>query len=647
MFVSIFSKSEQTVENLGGKGFGLWQMQQAGLNVPPALIIPTNFCIEYLENPAKVRGWIKDKLPEVREFFEGQFGHMPLLSVRSGARTSMPGMMDTILNVGLDPHTTPFWVEKLGAACTMNSRERLVEMYGSVVDEIDREDFEGLDVTKRLELYKEHTGHDFPNAEDQILGAIEAVFRSWNNDRAKIYRKMHGIPEDWGTAVTLQAMVFGNYNDQSATGVLFTRNPDNGDRNVTGEFLINAQGEDVVAGIKTPQPLGEMKAWNEAVYNELFATVVKLELDRKDVQDVEFTIQDGKLFILQTRNAKRSAQAAVKIALDMVAEKVLTPAEGVKRVTRAQYAMMRQPVLDPKFKNKADWEGIAACSGVATGVVVHSSKAAIDCTVPCILVTKETTPDDIAGMVAAKGVITMQGGSTSHAAVVARGMNKPCIVGVGSELEEFKKGQIVSIDGATGRIWLGEIPVIDNSKSEELDKFHQLMLTAGDVQLISDDHNTPCAMLDLSEIIQTPAVALDRIRGRLLQKGEFIVDISPGDSEAGKMIGMFSDPVELQQEILRLMSIHLTEEQLARVSVSTECTGHKGEKLVQLISRVTTLEALIESDGSFEMALKVSKAVKKVLEWKAKENCHPMVFGARTGGNSFLSHEQVIAELLG
>ena len=644
MFVSIFSKEQQTVENLGGKGFGLWQMQQSGLNVPPALIIPTEFCIEYLANPTKVRGWIKDKIPEARAFFEDIFGYMPLLSIRSGARTSMPGMMDTILNVGLDQHTTQFWVDKLGPACTMDSRERLIEMYGSVVDELDREDFEGLDVTGRLDLYKKETGHDFPNSDEQILGAIEAVFRSWNNDRAKVYRKMHGIPEDWGTAVTLQAMVFGNYNDQSATGVLFTRNPDNGLAEVTGEFLINAQGEDVVAGIKTPQPLIEMKGWNEKVYNELLTTVYDLETKRKDVQDVEFTIQDGKLFILQTRNAKRSAQAAVRIALDMVGEKMLTPLEAVKRVTRAQYSLMKQPILDPKFTDKADWTGIAACSGVATGVVVHSSQAAIDCKVPCILVTKETTPDDIAGMVAAQAVITMQGGSTSHAAVVARGMNKPCIVGVGEELEKFKKGIVVSIDGATGRIWQGEVPVIDNSKSEELEKFNQLMLTAGDVQVISTDHNTPCAMLDLSEVIQTPEVALDRIRGRLLQKGEFIVDISPGDSEAGRMISMFCDPLELQEDLLVMVAKSLTKEQLARVSFSTDFA--KEVPGVSCISRVTTLEALIESDGNFEMAMKVSKVVKKVLAWKAKENCHPMVFGARTEGNSFLSHEQVIAELL-
>ena len=316
-------------EFLGGKGHGLWWMQQQGVNVPPALIIPTTMCVEYMKKPKTVMKKIASQYANIEKFFLGHFGYMPLLSVRSGARVSMPGMMDTILNVGLDEATFPEWEARIGKEAVEDSAHRLVTMYGNVVKGINRKELE--DAVNPAKVYTLTTGEPFPNAKDQVLGAIEAVFKSWNNDRTKFYRKMHDIPEDWGTAVVVQAMVFGNLNDNSCTGVMFTRNPDNGDGKVVGEFLVNAQGEDVVAGIRTPQNLSEMSNWNDTVAQEVLDVALKLEHAKRDVQDIEFTVQDGKLFVLQTRNAKRSARAAVKIAVEMMVEGLITKEEMAKR----------------------------------------------------------------------------------------------------------------------------------------------------------------------------------------------------------------------------------------------------------------------------------------------------------------------------
>lgn len=648
MFVSIFDQNQQNVENLGGKGYGLWEMAKSGLPVPPALVIPTNFCVEYMSAPKKVMGWVADRLEEVDKFFVDSMGYVPLRSVRSGARVSMPGMMDTILNVGLHDSTLDHWKTKIGDACATDSYERLIEMYGSVVDDIDRPEFDGKNLAERLELYEYFTNEGFPDPKAQMLGAIEAVFKSWNNERAKVYRKMHQIPEDWGTAVVIQAMVFGNYNDQSATGVLFTRNPDNGLAKITGEFLVNAQGEDVVAGIKTPQPLEEMDSWNPTVYSELCQTVLALEESRKDVQDVEFTIQDGKLYILQTRNAKRSAPAAVKIALDMVQENMLTPAEAVKRVSRKQLSMMQQPVLDPKFKDEAKFKGIAACSGVVTGKVVRSAEDAINCKEPCILVTKETTPDDIAGMVAAKGVVTMQGGSTSHAAVVARSMNKPCIVGVSQPLSKFPAGMVLSIDGESGRIWAGEVPVVDNSQSEELQAFCKMMYEVAGCELISDDPDEGTAMLDLTDFLMTPDLVLEKIKRRLAKNGDFIVDVclEPG-TEMYTYVGMFSKPEDQMLEVLTRVKDTLTPKDFARMTFVAHVTKFGA---LQLIARVDALQDLILAGGRFLIGDKLGQeskeAVEKVMAWKKAEGQKPVMFGVLEGEGSYLSKEQVLAALL-
>ena len=451
-------------EFLGGKGYGLWWMQQQGINVPPALVIPTTVCVEYMKAPKTTMKKVAMEVKAKLAYFKDIFGYMPLLSVRSGARVSMPGMMDTILNVGLDTTTKTSWEQRIGTDCVNDSYKRLIVMYGNVVKGIDRKKLEKHTLPETLSAYEREAQETFPGVADQIINSVEAVFKSWNNDRAKTYRKMNNIPNEWGTAVVIQAMVFGNLNDNSGTGVLFTRDPDTGDDKVVGEFLTNAQGEDVVAGIRTPMPLSKMAEWNEEVSTELLKTVIKLEELKRDVQDVEFTIQDGKLYILQTRNAKRSAAAAVKIAMDMQSTGLISESEMLQRVSQRELDLANMPVIDTKFKKPADFTGIPACSGIQTGVVALDSKTAMQLAQAgqkVILVTEETTPDDIGGMAAAVGVLTMTGGSTSHAAVVARSMNRTCVVGLGKEHHhQFKAGMQISIDGATGRVWFGEVPVV-------------------------------------------------------------------------------------------------------------------------------------------------------------------------------------------
>lgn len=477
---------------LGGKGYGLYQMAKAGVPVPPAVILTIELYKKYKANPlATMKRIRKEVIPYVTKYLAGEMPDqfMPLVSVRSGAPVSCPGMMDTILNVGLTASNVDAWIDKIGGACVSDSLQRLVTMYGSVVHGIPREEFDNLDAQEAIEFFIAETQQEWPGFEDQLIGSIEAVFKSWDNERAKTYRDLHGIPHDIGTACTIQAMVFGNYNDQSGTGVLFTRDPNSGERVVTGEFLVNAQGEDVVAGIRTPMPLKEMLIWNPSVAVKLDNTVKALEATARDVQDVEFTIQDGNLYILQTRNAKRSARAAIRIAVEMYEEGLISAAEAVKRVTLRQLDQASLPVIDPKCpdlkEGKQNFNGIAAGSGVASGKVVFTAEDAINCKEPCILVTLETNPDDIGGMAKASGVLTMTGGSTSHAAVVARGLNKPCVVGLGlpKEDKEFLpsyksifKDQMVTIDGDTGRVWLKKLPVVSPDNDEYMRRFTRMLV---------------------------------------------------------------------------------------------------------------------------------------------------------------------------
>lgn len=629
MFVSIKDQLPEEQANapyLGGKGYGLYWMAQQGINVPLAFVLPTTVCADYMKQPKTTMTKIKGKITQILADFKTVYGYVPLLSVRSGARVSMPGMMDTILNVGLDDSTESFWYDKLGGGCKNDSYSRLITMYGSVVKGLDRQELE----SGGLDLYKRKTGEDFPDTRGQILGSIEAVFKSWNNSRAKFYRKMHNIPEEWGTAVVVQAMVFGNLNDQSGTGVLFTRNPDSGENVITGEFLVNAQGEDVVAGIRTPMPLAKMKEWNSAVSSQLRAAVEKLELARKDVQDVEFTIQDGELFILQTRNAKRSARAAVRIAVEMAEEKLITVVEACKRVTAREFDLSQQPVIDPKFKQDHHYTGIPACSGVATGVVVRTSKAAIDCKVPCILVTKETTPEDIEGMHAAVGVLTMTGGSTSHAAVVARGMNKPCVVGLGimkdhegEDLTDdlFKDGDTISIDGATGRVWRCAIPVIEGKGTKHVQEFQQMLIKhLGCVPICSTLFESEELMLDLGgpEFSCSPAgavLAVETVKAALTKCKTLYLDLrQTGRGEIEDTFNrMFPPQISEAALVSALESAVLKDKD--RIWVWTNCQTN-----FKAVVSATNLKTLIMADGLITLPeVKVDAPTSKVLEWKKAE----------------------------
>lgn len=443
---------------IGGKAYGLhWMGSVEGVRVPRAFVLPTTLCSVYHQKTIQDR--ISAAIPAMMKQFKDELGYVPLVSVRSGAKVSCPGMMDTLLNVGIDATNMPFWIERLGEKSFNDSGKRLITMYADVVMGLDRHQFEACDgYASAMALYQQVTGEAFPDAEGQLIGAIGAVFKSWNNERAKTYRKLNNIPETLGTAVVVQQMVFGNLGETSCTGVLFTRNPDTGEDKVVGEFLVNAQGEDVVAGIRTPEPLSKMIDWNNAVLTELLSVAHTLEEARKDMQDIEFTVEDGKLYILQTRNAKRTPKAAVNIALDLhakgwLSEKDMFARFSMKALDLAQVATIADGVSCETLAGT----GIPACSGVISGVVVKSSDAAINCKEPCVLITDETTPDDIGGMNAAVAIVTMKGGSTSHAAVVARGMNRICVVGMGLPLDTFKEGDKVTVCGATGRVWNGVI----------------------------------------------------------------------------------------------------------------------------------------------------------------------------------------------
>ena len=493
--------SASQFELLGGKGANLCEMTKLGLPIPEGIIIPTTLCVEYMEaEPVQsIQNDIIEAATVEALTWMGD-SNCDLVSVRSGARISMPGMMDTILNVGMVSENLPKWVEELGPQAAYDCYRRLIQMYGEVVAGIPAECFAdilasvkckkyGLDnppefdsemsvkhLVRLIERYKEEyvnfVGSAFPdNVNDQMSGAIEAVFKSWNGARAIAYRKAHKIPDDWGTAVIVQRMVYGNRNDKSCAGVLFSRNPATGEKGLMGEFLPNAQGEDVVAGIRTPISFAKLAKWNLSTWEQLVKIAIDMENHYKDMQDMEFTVENGKLWILQTRNGKRSAMAAFKIAHDMVNEELITKAEAIKRVTGKQYAVLKRPQIDPSFKTAPNVTGIPASNGIVSGIAVFSKEAAIKCKENCILVREETTPDDFPGMMVAKGILTTTGGATSHAAVVARGMDKACVVGA-SELNigtMIKEGQTVTLDGNTGRVWIGmEVPVLKFKMEEHV-----------------------------------------------------------------------------------------------------------------------------------------------------------------------------------
>ena len=500
-------------DTLGGKGAGLAEMSLAGVPVPPGFTITTQVCNLYFDagnkTPAKVEKQMKAALAELEKKMGQKLGNAkgPLLvSVRSGAKFSMPGMMDTILNLGLNDKTVEGLVGNSGnPRFSYDCYRRFIQMFGAVVLDLEKDDFEhtleSIKKKKKAKLdtdltaedlqevvaefkkfVEKKTGNPFPqDPHDQLRGARDAVFRSWHNQRAIFYRRMNGIPDDLGTAVNVQAMVFGNLGDTSATGVGFTRNPATGSKEFYGEFLINAQGEDVVAGIRTPRPISELADILPQAYKQLRRITKNLEKHYRDVQDFEFTIQDSKLFMLQTRNGKRTGPAAIKIAVDMVKERLISKEEAVMRVEPQQLDQLLHPVIEPSSKKSLNKlaKGLPASPGAAVGTVVFSADDAVTHAAngPVVLVRGETTPDDIHGMEVANGILTSRGGMTSHAAVVARGMGTPCVAGAGDvQVSPAKKqmkagrttlreGDWISLDGSTGEVFAGQAKTIDPDPS--------------------------------------------------------------------------------------------------------------------------------------------------------------------------------------
>jgi pyruvate,orthophosphate dikinase len=505
---------------LGGKGTGLAEMAQLGLPVPPGFTITTEVCTYFYAHgktyPKDLKAQVEAALGEIGRITRKKFGDAenPLLvSVRSGGRASMPGMMDTVLNLGLNDVTVKALAEKSDdRRFALDSYRRFITMYSDVVLDIGHHHFEGIlddlkdrsgytldtdldadDLEKIVARYKARVeaeqGKPFPqDPHAQLWGAIGAVFGSWMNQRAITYRRLHSIPESWGTAVNVQAMVFGNMGKTSATGVAFTRNPSTGEKKLYGEFLINAQGEDVVAGIRTPQEITEaarkeagsdkpsMEATLPAAFAELKRIHAKLERHYRDMQDLEFTVEQGKLWMLQTRNGKRTAQAALRIAVELAQEKLISKEEAVTRVDPAALDQLLHPTIDPKAERKVIATGLPASPGAACGEIVFSSEEAEALKNQgrkVILVRVETSPEDIHGMHAAEGILTTRGGMTSHAAVVARGMGKPCVSGAGMLRVDYraqtmaaggttlKKGDTLTIDGATGQVLAGKVPMLE------------------------------------------------------------------------------------------------------------------------------------------------------------------------------------------
>jgi pyruvate, orthophosphate dikinase len=504
---------------LGGKGSGLAEMTNLGVPVPPGFTITTEACVHYFENDRSLPPGLKEQVDENLRRVERSTGRVlgdpetPLLvSVRSGARASMPGMMDTVLNLGLNDTTVEGLYRSAGdRRFALDSYRRFIQMYSDIVLGLDHAGFETLleaareqagaetdaeippdDLARLIDRYKalvsEQTGDAFPqDVRAQLWGTIEAVFRSWNNKRAITYRRLNNIPDDWGTAVTVQAMVFGNMGEDSATGVAFTRNPSTGEKRFYGEYLLNAQGEDVVAGTRNPYPISKSAAgvpsFEEelpAAYEELVEVQKKLEAHFGDMQDLEFTVEAGRLYLLQTRTGKRTGLAAVRIACDMVDEGLIRPEEALRRVEPQQLTQLLAPVFDDEEKQVAVDEGrllargLAAGPGAATGRIAFDAERTVEMSAagdPVILVRVETSPEDIGGMHASAGILTSRGGLTSHAAVVARGMGKSCVVGAGDlkiDLQErllhvagrepIAEGEWISIDGTTGEVIGGKIP---------------------------------------------------------------------------------------------------------------------------------------------------------------------------------------------
>jgi len=517
-YVYSFKEGNANMKDLlGGKGANLAEMTRLGLPIPEGFTITTEACTEYYNCGKKISKEIEKQIfnaiGELEKVQGKKFGDIsnPLLvSVRSGARASMPGMMDTILNLGLNDESVEGFAKKTNnKRFAYDSYRRFIQMYSDVVMEVNKSYFEKIIdeikekkkvkydtelttedlqelITRFKKVYQEHMdGEEFPqDVKVQLMGAVKAVFRSWDNPRAIVYRRMNDIPSDWGTAVNVQAMVFGNMGDTSGTGVAFTRNPSTGEKGIYGEYLINAQGEDVVAGVRTPQPITKLKEALPECYEEFMKIASKLESHYKDMQDMEFTIQEGKLYFLQTRNGKRTARAAINIACDLVDEGMITPEEAISRIEAKSLDQLLHPMFDDIALKEGEviGEALPASPGAAAGRVYFTAEEAKKNGKGgkgerVILVRLETTPEDIEGMVASQGVLTVRGGMTSHAAVVARGMGTCCVSGCGDIVinEEDKsftlgghtihEGEYISLDGSTGKIYLGDIKTVDATVS--------------------------------------------------------------------------------------------------------------------------------------------------------------------------------------
>ena len=510
-YVYLFKEGNAKMRNiLGGKGANLAEMSRIGLPVPQGFTVSAEVCNLYYENnetlPQEVVNQIDKALQKVQKQTGKVFGDAtnPLLvSVRSGARVSMPGMMDTILNLGINDEVVEGLAKLTGnRRFAFDSYRRFMQMFANVVMGVDMSLFENVldkakeskGVTKDTDLtaedlekivkeykkiYKKEMKEDFPtDARTQMLEAVKAVFRSWNTPRAIVYRKMNDIPASWGTAVNVQTMVFGNMGEESGTGVAFTRNPSTGENKLYGEYLMNAQGEDVVSGVRTPFPIEHLKEQNEDLYNQFVAICQKLEKHYKDMQDMEFTIENGKLYMLQTRNGKRTAVAALQIAIDMVNEGRISRKEALLKIDPRTLDSLLHPMFDDKDlkKAKADAKGLPASPGAGCGVIALTSERAKELHSEgkkVILVRKETSPEDIEGMNASMAVLTATGGMTSHAAVVARGMGTPCVAGCGALVVDeekgtitangktLKEGDVISVDGSTGNVYFQEIKTVD------------------------------------------------------------------------------------------------------------------------------------------------------------------------------------------
>jgi pyruvate, orthophosphate dikinase len=580
-------------ELLGGKGAGLAEMSRIGLAVPAGFTITTEVCTYYftqgLSYPRELAEAVKAALKKVERSVGRKFGDRrdPLLvSVRSGARASMPGMMDTVLNLGLNDETVRGLAAASGdARFAYDSYRRFLQMYGNVVLGLDHHHFEerlehlkeecgvtldteiaAADFERLVETYKalveEELGRPFPqDPQDQLWGAIGAVFGSWKNQRAITYRRLHGIPDDWGTAVNVQAMVFGNMGGDCATGVAFTRNPSTGENAFYGEYLVNAQGEDVVAGIRTPQSLtlagkratgSRLPALEEAmpaVFEELLKARGTLERHYRDLQDLEFTVEKGKLYLLQTRAGKRTASAAIRIAVEMAREGLITKGEAVTRIEPASLDQLLHPTLDPKAPRTRLARGLPASPGAASGAVVfHATEAEAQAKLghQVVLVRIETSPEDIHGMHAAAGILTARGGMTSHAAVVARGMGRPCVAGAGDLKIDYEAGTMtvgnrvvragdaVTIDGGTGEVFLGTVPTIKPQLSGD---FAALMEWADEVRKIGVRANadTPADARNAREF-GAEGIGLCRTEHMFFEKGRIVAvrEMILAEDESGR-----------------------------------------------------------------------------------------------------------------